>query len=119
MSERFPNELSPEDVQLGLAERGILLIDVREPSEFAAERIHGALLFPLSTFDPAALPDVGERAIVLHCGSGKRSAMALTRCLEAGFKQVAHMTGGLMAWKNAGYPVISIDPETGKVRDAR
>ena len=36
----------------------ILLIDVREPSEYASERIPGALLFPLSTFDAAGLPVV-------------------------------------------------------------
>ena len=47
--------LDADDVARLLKEDAIVLIDVREPAEYAAERIHGALLFPLSTFDPHAL----------------------------------------------------------------
>jgi rhodanese-related sulfurtransferase len=50
----------------------LLLIDVREPAEYASERIAGALLFPLSTFDAASLPDDGAPRVVFHCGSGKK-----------------------------------------------
>ena len=42
----------------------ILLVDVREPHEYAFERIHGALLYPMSTFDPKALPMEGRRLVV-------------------------------------------------------
>ena len=85
----------------------ILLIDVREPSEYASERIAGALLYPLSTFDASMLPDDGPRRVVFHCGSGKRSLTAAERRLGAGQKLVAHMGGGIAAWKAAGLPVIS------------
>ena len=85
----------------------ILLIDVREPSEYASERIAGALLYPLSTFDASMLPDDGPRRVVFHCGSGKRSLTAADRRLGAGQKHVAHMGGGIAAWKAAGLPVIS------------
>jgi rhodanese-related sulfurtransferase len=85
-----------------------VLVDVREPVEFAAERIAGALLYPLSTFDAAMLPDDGTRRIVFHCGSGKRSLAAAEKRLAAGQKHVAHMGGGLAAWKAAGLPVISV-----------
>ena len=56
----------------------------REPEEYAAERISGALLYPLSTFDAATLPDDGPRRVVFHCGSGKRSLAAAERRLAAG-----------------------------------
>jgi rhodanese-related sulfurtransferase len=85
----------------------LLLIDVREPAEYASERIAGALLYPLSTFDAAALPDDGARRVVFHCGSGKRSLTAAQRRLAAGQATAAHMAGGLAAWKAAGLPVIS------------
>jgi rhodanese-related sulfurtransferase len=85
-----------------------MLVDVREPAEFAAERIAGALLYPLSTFDAAMLPDDGARRVVFHCGSGKRSLAAAERRLSAGQKHVAHMGGGIAAWKAAGLPVISV-----------
>lgn len=49
-------ELEPKDVYKAIQDGKAVLIDVREPGEFGSERIHGASLHPLSTFDPAALP---------------------------------------------------------------
>lgn len=111
--------LEPQDVAHRLKEESIILIDVREPAEYAAERIHGALLFPLSTFDPHALPDPGKRSIVFHCGVGMRSAKAVALCQAAGIGHDSHMEGGLMAWKAAGLPVTSVEPSTGHIRDPR
>jgi len=85
----------------------ILLVDVREPAEYAAERIAGALLYPLSTFDAKALPDDGPRRVIFQCGSGKRSLAAAERRLAAGQKSAAHLGGGIAAWKAAGLPVIA------------
>lgn len=85
----------------------LLLIDVREPAEYANERIAGALLYPLSSFDADALPDDGERQVVFHCGSGKRSLTAAERRLASGQDHAAHMAGGIAAWKAAGFPVIN------------
>jgi rhodanese-related sulfurtransferase len=97
------HELTPSEVHDSLHHRAIVLIDVREPQEYVTERIHGGLLFPLSSFDPRALP-AGDRPIVLHCGSDKRSATAIAKCIEAGVPIAQHMKGGIMAWKHARYP---------------
>jgi rhodanese-related sulfurtransferase len=109
-------ELSPTEVHDALRAHRIVLVDVREPHEYENERIHGALLFPLSTFDPTALP-VSDRPVVLHCGSGKRSAMAAARCSEAGVPVAAHLKGGILAWKHAHLPTVSVGPGTGAVVD--
>lgn len=109
-------EYTPTQVHDALREHRIVLVDVREPQEYVNERIHGALLFPLSTFDPLALP-VSDRPVVLHCGSGKRSAVAVARCMEAGVPVTAHLKGGILAWKHARYPTVSLDPGTGTVVD--
>jgi len=99
--------LDPAEVA-GLLRAGkLLLVDVREPEEYAAERIAGALLYPLSTFDASTLPDDGPRRILFHCGSGKRSLIAAERRLAAGHAHAAHMGGGIAAWKAAGLPVIA------------
>lgn len=111
-------DLSPTDVHALIARGEAVVIDVREPAEFAAERIHGALNFPLSTFDPAALPEAGHRRIVLQCGTGKRSAMAVERCQAKGLAVDSHLAGGIMAWRGAGLPTVAFDPATGAVRDA-
>lgn len=105
-------ELDPVTVR-GMVQRGeAVLIDVREPAEYSLERIRGALLFPLATFDPAALPS-GGKVIVLHCGTGRRSAMAAQKMLAAGAAEARHMKGGLAAWKQSGLPVLAVNPATG------
>lgn len=100
--------LDPPEVSRLLHAGKILLIDVREPSEYESERIAGALLYPLSTFDAGLLPDDVPRRVVFHCGSGKRSLTAAERRLAAGHTHAAHMAGGIAAWKAAGLPVIAL-----------
>lgn len=85
-------------------ERGeALLIDVREPPEYAAEHIPNARLLPLSTFDPARVPEEAGKKVVLHCVMGMRSAQAGQKLLDAGFTTVYNFRGGVQAWKDAGY----------------
>jgi len=85
-------------------ERGeALLIDVREPPEYAAEHIPDAHLLPLSTFDPARVPQEAGKKVVLHCVMGMRSAQAGQKLLDAGFTTVYNFRGGVQAWKDAGY----------------
>ncbi|MDA8249682.1 MAG: rhodanese-like domain-containing protein [Rhodospirillales bacterium] len=96
-------ELDPVQVQDLLARGDVTLIDVREQAEYDAERIEGAVCMPLSRFDPSGL-GVDPAALVLHCLSGKRSAMAASHCKRLGLAAVRHMRGGLVAWKAAGLP---------------
>lgn len=100
-------ELSPQDVRDRLARNEIVLIDVREPPEFAAGHIPGAVLVPLSTLTPDALPDAAPETMVFNCGIGKRSAMAVAKLQQAGVPVTRHLTGGLTAWRNAGLPIVS------------
>lgn len=116
-SRAVPTE-TPRQIHDAMARGEIILIDVREPSEYAVERIHGAMLFPLSTFDPASLPDAEGKQVVLQCGSGKRSEMAFRKAFAAGVVVRSHMGGGIMAWKAAGLPIVSTDPSTGAVRNS-
>jgi rhodanese-related sulfurtransferase len=97
-------DLTPEEVVARMKIGGVELIDVREPAEYQAERIQGAMLFPLSSFDPQALPRNVD--IIFQCGTGKRSAMAVQRVQAAGFTHTAHLSGGIQAWKAAGLPTL-------------
>ncbi|MCB1366014.1 MAG: HigA family addiction module antidote protein [Rhodobacteraceae bacterium] len=81
----------------------ILLVDVRETPEYEVEHIAGALLLPLSSFDAEMFPSLPGRKVVLHCAVGKRSEAAGKMLLKEGFSGVIHMTGGIQAWKAAGY----------------
>ena len=100
-------DLTPQQVKAALDGCEILLIDVREPAEFAVERIAGAQNVPLSTFKPADLPDAGGKTIVLQCAGGKRSAMAVDQCHKAGQAIENHLAGGLAAWRAAGLPTVT------------
>jgi rhodanese-related sulfurtransferase len=97
-------ELSPEEVAKGMTEGRILLIDVREPNETAFERYPDAVAMPLSSFDPAHIPDPQGRQVVFACRSGKRSVTASLAAQAGGFAYDAHLTGGIIAWKAAGLP---------------
>ncbi len=108
--------LTPVEVLELLKAHKITLVDVREPAEYMAERIDGALLFPLSTFNPANLPPVDEsKPIVFHCGAGVRSGKAVAACYNAGIKHVRHMAGGFGAWKMAELPYLKVDPRSGQL----
>jgi len=97
-------DLTPEQVADALSRDAILLVDVREPHEIAQERIAGSVFLPMSQFDPAGIPDPGERTVVFSCGSGIRSLRAAAIAQAAGLHYDAHLAGGIKAWKAAGFP---------------
>ena len=78
-----------------------LLVDVREPEEFADSRIPGSVLIPVAGFIDASafklLPQ--DKEIILHCHSGIRSATCLALIQKAGFTNSRHLDGGIVAWE--------------------
>ena len=98
------HDLTPEDVSKGMAEGRYLLVDVREPNEIAVEAYPGAVVVPLSGFDPKDIPDPGKRQVVFACRSGKRSVTASLAAQAAGLAYDKHLAGGMLAWKAAGLP---------------
>jgi rhodanese-related sulfurtransferase len=104
--ERNPTvrDLTPEEVARGLVEDRMILVDVREPNETAVERYPGAVIVPLSTFDPHRIPDPQGREVVFACRSGRRSVTASQAAQALGLPYDAHLAGGILAWKAAGLP---------------
>jgi molybdopterin/thiamine biosynthesis adenylyltransferase/rhodanese-related sulfurtransferase len=84
---------------------GLVVIDVREPHEYAIARIEGTRLIPLSEL-PGRLSEIDGRAeIVTHCHHGARSLRALELLRGAGFTNVRSLQGGIDAWS------VTVDPE--------
>ncbi len=98
-------EIDAQTLKQLLEDSAVKLVDVRETAEYAAERIPGAKLHPLSQFNPDRLQSTSDQKLVLYCQSGNRSAKAAQQCLEAGFASVIHVRGGISSWKNAGYDI--------------
>ena len=96
-------DLDRNSVKRGLADGSIALVDVREPHEFAAGHIPGSTSLPLSTFDPAAIPE-GKR-VVFSCAAGVRSVRAIELAQAAGRDIREHYKGGFKDWVLAGEPV--------------
>lgn len=90
-----------------MTEGRYLLVDVREPNEVVVDSYPGAVVVPLSNFDPHAIPDPKGKQVVFACRSGKRSVTASLAAQTSGFAYDRHLAGGMLAWKAAGLPTKS------------
>jgi rhodanese-related sulfurtransferase len=97
-------DLTPEEVAQGIKDGKYLLVDVREPNEVEVEAYPDSVVVPLSTFDPAEIPDPAGKEIVFACRSGKRSVTASLAAQAAGLPYNQHLAGGIIGWKAAGLP---------------
>ena len=96
------HDLTPDEVSKGIAEGKYLLVDVREPNEVEVEAYPDSVVVPLSTFDPAEIPDPAGKEVVFACRSGKRSVTASLAAQAAGLAYDKHLAGGIIGWKAAG-----------------
>jgi len=83
------------------------IIDVRTAAEWKQGRLHGAQHLDISgsDFDGKIRTLPKDAAYLLYCQSGGRSGVALSRMKAHGFSDVKHISGGMGAWRRAGYPV--------------
>jgi adenylyltransferase/sulfurtransferase len=83
------------------AVEGALMVDVREPSEWDAGHIDGAIHIPLAAL-PARMNELPrDRDLVVYCAMGGRSARAVEMLRGAGFTRVNNLTGGYQAWRRS------------------
>ena len=98
--------LSTADAVRLINQEKAVLIDVREPAEFAAGHAAGARNVPLSTLDSAkGLPTNKALPLVLVCASGARSSRAVAQLRKAGYGSVHSLAGGTEAWRTASLPI--------------
>lgn len=99
-------EITPQELSGKLAR--VTVIDVREPAEFEAGHLPGAINIPrgLLEFKVDAHPRVSDRtcSIVLQCQGGGRSALATVAMQQLGYQDVVNLAGGFAAWTAAGLP---------------
>lgn len=100
-------EISPQQAA-ELVRDGAQLVDVREDGEYRAGRIEGALHIELDLLASEAAAIDRQRPVVFYCRSGSRSALATQAFRAAGY-EAHNLTGGLLAWRDRGLPLVPPD----------
>jgi rhodanese-related sulfurtransferase len=93
---------------------GALIVDVREPNEYTQLRARGAVLLPLGQLQGRIDDLPRDREILLMCRTGGRSHNATQFLAASGFANVTNVSGGIVAWHQAGLPTSGGDPEPGE-----
>ena len=107
-----------QEVELEKADAAIrqanVLIDVREPDEYSAGHLTGAINWPrgLLEFKLSSSPDLEQRdlSIVVYCRTGGRSALAACSLLDMGYLNVLSLAGGYEAWVADGRATTKPEP---------
>ena len=92
--------------------RAVQILDVREPEEFTGPlgHIRGAIPIPLGALAERAGELAKDRPVVAVCRSGSRSAQATVILREAGFADLANLSGGMLRWRAEGHAVEGGSP---------
>jgi rhodanese-related sulfurtransferase len=97
-----------------LSNSGALMVDVREPSEYAASRIPASQNVPLSRLDTSELAADDGQVMVFFCAGGTRTNIHAARlAAKAGDTEAYILKGGLRGWSRAGLPVENGDGTVG------
>jgi len=82
-----------------------IILDVRTAGEYQSEHIEGTANIPLSEIDNHTENLRHYRHIYVHCASGNRSSQACQKLNTLGLDNIVNVSGGISAWKQAGFPV--------------
>ncbi len=101
-----PKSVSVTEAYERLGTDGNVLLDVRTKDEVREVGVPGALNIPLDRLEAQASRLAGYSSIYVMCRSGGRSARAANLLHGLGLKQVMNVSGGIIAWQNAGLPTV-------------
>jgi len=112
-----PNQITHVNIVVEEAKRlieseDITLLDVRTEAEYHTAHIEGATLIPVSELSNRTEELNKSKKIVVYCRSGHRSVTASGILIEQGFDRVYNVLGGINAWEESGYAVVSTATST-------
>lgn len=85
-----------------------LILDAREPAEYAVSHIEGAIPCGYDRFDKKILDSLDKsKPVVVYCSIGYRSEKIAQKLQKAGFTDVSNLYGSIFEWVNRGYPVVN------------
>lgn len=108
-AKRRIQEISTDELTQLREREPVVVIDVREESEWREAHVAGAIHIPRGVIElkiEAAVPDPESR-VVVYCGGGGRSALAADSLQKLGYGRVASLANGFRGWREAGQPIES------------
>ncbi|WP_338846430.1 rhodanese-like domain-containing protein [Massilia sp. W12] len=107
LSSRGP-KASPQEATMIINQGKVLILDVRESSEFATGHLRDSRNIPLSELQNriGELNKAKSKSVVVVCQSGARAAKAVPILLAAGFTNVVRLDGGISAWLAQEMPIV-------------
>jgi phage shock protein E len=99
--------VDPKQAEKLIAEKKVVVLDIRTPGEFTTGRIAGAknIDFQAPNFEQRIDGLDKTKSYLVHCASGGRSSHSLLLFKKHDFKSIYHLDGGIKAWEKAGLPV--------------
>jgi rhodanese-related sulfurtransferase len=102
------------DIRVRDAVRPAVLLDVREPNEFAEVRVPGSLFVPMSQLGSRLAEIPKDRPVLVMCAMGSRSQQVAGYLLEQGWEDVGNVAGGITTWERMGLAVRKGPVEPGE-----
>jgi len=94
----------------------VVILDVREKSEFEVSRLKNAIWIGYDDFDISRIDSIDkEREIIVYCSVGYRSSKIGEELIESGFKNVKNLYGGIFKWANENRPIYNDSSQTTEV----
>ena len=97
-------EVDPQGMSAARQDGGAVIVDVREPDEFAQGHVEGAVNIPRGVAEmsvPRLAPDPSTR-IIFYCAGGGRSALVADNLRQMGYANVSSLAGGFQTWARSG-----------------
>jgi phage shock protein E len=99
------NILSREAKALLDKNKDVYLLDVRTPQEYSQGRLSGSVLIPVGEFEQRVREVPKDKIIIVYCAVGSRSKPVASFLSQLGYKNVYHMTDGIVGWYRNGFPI--------------
>ena len=99
--------VSPFQATLMINREDAIVVDVREPTEYAAGHVPHSRHIPTGQVDKriGELEKYKDKPVIVVCQSGNRSSSACAALRKSGFEKVYNLSGGIAAWEQAGMPI--------------
>ena len=103
--ENLPQDVDIDTVYEIQNDPNVFMLDVREQEEYDEKHIPGINLIPMSTIQNRLDEIPTDQTVIVTCRTGNRSNQVTQFLRSQGFDNAHNMTGGIVEWEAAGYPV--------------